>query len=338
MTDPRTAEGAAAREVDQGWADRFRLRAAVEHGLEIDAVEGALAEVGAAVADAGVGAEELFGAPDQHAWQVAAARSLAVRAEADAHGPGPLAFALVGTGLMAVVFALLTALEGRWSIALSVANLVGVGLLAATFLAAGAVLSLRRAGRPATSWLAVAATAGLTVTTATVLTGEVGRQVIARLPVVVLALAGLGSIAAIFVLPDHGPRPRRSARSRSAGWWYRRLGGLLRGRYRFPLSRTHDLVAEARSHIAASGATHPSDDLGEPGHHALVLAEASTAPAAAATRTQRVARVAVPLLLVGFTAILVDDYLEGGSWTLLIGPALLALAGISRLLTSRRRR
>lgn len=336
----RGADGATEGWTEQRWADRFRLEAAIEQGLDLDDVERALANVGVAVADAGVPADELFGTPEEHARQIAADQPVEVRAaaQADDQGGGPLVHALVSMGLLALVGALYTVLQGTWSVALSASTLIGGALLALTFAAGAGVLWLRRAGLPATSWAAVAATVALTVATATVLTGEAGQQVFGRLPVAVLALVGLGLIAVVFVLPDRRPRRRERGRSRSAAAWYRRLGGLLRGRHRFPLARTRDLVDEARSHVAASGATHPSDDLGEPAHHALVLAEASTHPSIAVTRTQRVARVAVPVALTGLAVVLVGQYLEGGSWTLLIGPCLLALVGLSALLTSRRRR
>lgn len=337
----------AARGVDEAmqnwpeqlWADRFRLEAVHERGLSRDVVDRALAEVEAAAADAGVAAQELFGTPGEHARQVASQLSVAQRADTDADAdPGLLTYALIPLGLLALIGALYTVLEWRWSVAMSASDLIGSALIALTSIAAAAVAWLRRAGLPATSWAGVAATIALGVSAAMVLTGQGGQQAVARLPGVVLALVGLGLLAAALVLPDRPRRQRRRGRSRSAAAWYRRLGGLLRGRYRFPLARTRDLVAEARSHVAASAAIHPSDDLGEPGHHALALAEASTYPAIAATRTQRVAKVAVPLLLIIVTIMNVDSYFDGGSWTLLIGPGLLVLVGLSMLLTSRRRR
>lgn len=331
MRAARGAEGAT-----QGWGDRFRLQAALDHGLDPDVIERELAEVNGAVADAGATPEALFGDPHEHARLVAAEQPVAVRADADE--AGLLVYALIPVAMLALFGALYLVFQGAWSVALSASDLIGSALIALTSAAAAGTLWLRRAGLPATSWAGAGVTMALVVAAAVVLTGEAGQQIVARLPVVVIALVGLGLLAVVFVLPDCGPRQRQRGRSRSAAAWYRRLGGLLRGRYRFPLARTRDLVAEARSHVAASGAIRPSDDLGEPGHHALALAEVSTYPAIAATRTQRVARVAVPLLLTVVTIMLVDSYLDGGSWTLLIGPGLLALTGLSMLLTSRRRR
>ncbi|HEV7629075.1 MAG TPA: hypothetical protein VGO89_21505 [Streptomyces sp.] len=237
--------------------------------------------------------------------------------------------------------------EGLWTDvtvrALTAVTLLGVVLA----IAAGAQTLWTTAGRPRTAVVALAAALG-TAALVPLSMQHLPRTELARIPPVALIAVGLvliflaervprpgagaqkgivgvlrgpkgGSAAAAVSKSDRADRDEGSGRRDRSGRrdpeaetrrWLRRLDGLLQGRHLVARSDRRRLVAEARAHLAETGAR-PQEEFGDVERYALTLVEEG----AARRPTRRAVRWTLAAAYFAFSVvILLDTDWENPGW------------------------
>ncbi|MEO6880832.1 MAG: hypothetical protein ABI181_07785 [Mycobacteriaceae bacterium] len=98
--------------------------------------------------------------------------------------------------------------------------------------------------------------------------------------------------------------------------WFARLSGLLRGRHHLSARTTRSVVAEARQHVAASGAGHPTEEFGTPETYARIIAAQTEESAVRGARTRWYAHLAL-LVVLGFLVVteVVDNDMGWPAWS-----------------------
>ncbi|WP_432491001.1 hypothetical protein [Kineococcus auxinigenes] len=277
------------RPADERWGDRLRLRLAVEHGVPAPVAEEAVAEARLACWESGRPAEELFGAADEHAAEVARERvPVERRAAVDLDGTSPRdrwATLLLGAGSGGLVGGVSLLVAQGWTTAVTPA---GLAVLAATAVGlAGAAWGVleRRAGRLGRGWAWIAAGAAGLVACVAAADALRDRPALGELPVPLVLLVSLALVVAGAKLPQR-PATLDAGAAGDPDEWFARLAGLLRGRYHLSRADARARVEEARGYWRDSGSAHPGDEFGTPEVHALHLVEDSPEPRRRRVRLQ----------------------------------------------------
>lgn len=290
------------------WAAAVR-RELAERGIDRQVATSLIEDVRAHCAQAGSGPTAVAGSPREFAAAVAVEQPSAVVAGRDVHGMtarGQLRDATVTLAAMVIPWSLLAAaMSGTLSVRLTPAGLIGAALFGLSwFTIYGVPNALRTAGHPRLAPWGYAVGGILVVATGVALV-ELPRTRLVTIPV----LAVTASAALVVWLATRQRRAEpRSARQPSpadpaaadlaasdpaasgpaaadlavgkpangdpgdAGRWLARLDGLLIGRFDVPPARAAELVAEARSHLLATGAR-PGDEFGPVAQYARRLAD-----------------------------------------------------------------
>ena len=212
---------------------------------------------------------EALGSPQDFAAAAAAEQPPDAKAGRDREGGTPISY-LTGAGfvlpVMLVPWSLVAAVVyGSFSVALTPARLVGSVLFALAFLTLfGVPDALRAAGRPRLAPWAYLPTL-LLMALSTIAFTVLPHQQWIRIPVLVL-----DAVAIVVILIQLGPaKPDRPLPEREPARtaeqierWFADLEGLLIGRHDLPPTRAAELVAEARSHLAAAPDPSPSVEFG----------------------------------------------------------------------------
>ncbi|WFE27175.1 hypothetical protein O7623_28670 [Solwaraspora sp. WMMD791] len=231
---------------------------------------------------------DAFGSPEEFAMVAAAEQPAHLRENPDRHGLTPgdyLSGGLMSLGLIGLGGSLFYAiLEQTLTFPANPAALTGTAFVGlAVFVVRGVPGALRAAGRPrlaTASFALVALLAGLAVTAFFVLPRE------PVIPVPALAVAAVSLLVLLWQLRGpkepkqpiaHTPPTPRTAGhdtdDTDADAWFRRLAGLLVGRYDLTPQRAGELARQARNHLdTAQGAT-PDSEFGPVEEYARELAE-----------------------------------------------------------------
>ncbi|MFI7026082.1 hypothetical protein ACIBMZ_25530 [Micromonospora sp. NPDC049900] len=225
---------------------------------------------------------DAFGDPEEFALTAAAEQPAHLRQNVDRNGMLPAdyltgsVFALVLLGLGAMIFYAI--LERTLTFTTTPAGLAGLIMACLAFTACAVPDALRAAGRPrlATwSFALVGLFVGLGASCFVLLPKEPAARV-PVLGIVVVALLLLWLMTRRPATPkqpvDYVPPTPRTAPDDDPDAWYRRLSGLLVGRYDLPPERATDLAREARDHLTAAGGT-PTAEFGPVEEYARDLAE-----------------------------------------------------------------
>ncbi|ROO58501.1 hypothetical protein EDC02_0261 [Micromonospora sp. Llam0] len=282
MTEPTaTAEPFERWEIPA----RFALS---DRGVGYHLANPIIADVQAHCAYTGQSPYDAFGSPEEFALVAAAEQPAHLRENPDRNGLTPgdyLSGGLMSLGLIGLGGSLFYAvLEQTLSFPANPAVSTGTALLGlAVFVVRGVPGALRAAGRPrlaTASFALVALLAGLAVTAFFALP----REPVFRVPV--FALAGVSLLVLLWQL--RGPaKPRQPIvhtppTPRTAGHdndeadvdaWFRRLTGLLVGRYDLTPQRAGELARQARNHLVAAPGTIPDSEFGPVEEYARELAD-----------------------------------------------------------------
>ncbi|WP_432050875.1 hypothetical protein [Verrucosispora sp. NA02020] len=225
---------------------------------------------------------DAFGDPEEFALTAAAEQPAHLREKVDRNGmlsadylTGSV-FTMVVFGLSATIFYAI--LERTLTFTTTPARLAGLIMVCLAFTACALPNALRAAGRPqlATwSFAVVGLFVGLGATSFVLLPEEPAAR-IPVLGIVVVALLLLWLMTRRPAPPkqpvDYVPPTPRTAPDDDPDAWYRRLSGLLVGRYDLPPDRAADLAREAHDHLSATGGT-PTVEFGPVEEYARDLAE-----------------------------------------------------------------
>ncbi|MEV5982028.1 hypothetical protein [Streptomyces sp. NPDC052114] len=277
MGKTQTPDLSWAREADQEWADRVRVRLVLDHDAPAGLADEVLSEAHQVVTEADLPASEVLGTADAYARTVAAERiSEEHRAKVDANGltPGERVSASLGTfGFIGFVLCVLYWIEdglwvsGSWtSVAGCTTVVVVVSLVTLAFVA-------RAAGRMRGMWGFLAGAACAVAGGAAVLSALPDAQLF-EVPVPVLMAGCVAWAVGVYLFPDavldrwFTPRPHADDEQ-----WLTRLEGLLRGRHAMTAAEARGHVQEARQHLAAPGGERADDTFGDVEVYAMRLAE-----------------------------------------------------------------
>lgn len=148
-------------------------------------------------------------------------------------------------------------------------------------------------------------------------------RVLAQMPTAGVAVVAVGSLW--WGARRSNRRAAPTPTDVDAATWFGRLSGLLRGRHHLSAQTTHDVVAQARQHVAASGAGHPSEEFGTPETYARNIAAQTEESAVRGTRASWVLRFGYTSLL-GF--LVVTEVLDNGmTWWTWVGAVTLVFLG-----------
>lgn len=293
------------------------LLAAARRGVPVQEVQDGREAALAAVIDSGTSAEELFGIPEKHA------RSMAADVPAGGHAAGDSeSVADVATGTLLVVGLLglgaipVILFDSGWSVPLT-PN--GLGIVAVLVLGMSLALGVHRWWRNgrlrAATMGGVLGFVGLFGGVAASMSLPGHDRVLAQIPTAGVAVVALGSLW--WGARRSNRRAAPAPTDVDAPTWFSRLSGLLRGRHHLSAQTTRDVVAQARQHVAASGAQHPSEEFGTPETYARIIAAQTEESAVRGAR----ARWFTHLGLVVILGYLVVTQVAGGSmgWAAWIG-------------------
>lgn len=279
-----------AMEADADWEDEFLLEL-IDHGLDWDTAEACAAEAMAHCAEAGERPDQAFGDPKQYGERIAAGRIPASqRARTDYSGKLTMdehwGAPLMLPGYYLLIGGIVMWIESGLWLDVSVAGLVFTTLLGFMFAVIGGAQALRSAGRLRASAVAWCVALSMSVPAAFAAFG-LPHAVLTRIPSPALLPAGALIVWLGTLMQRPGAAGRRVSasllrffrRSRATSnteadteRWLRRLGGLLRGRHEIARGEAARLVAEARSHLEATG-TPPEEEFGDVEQYALSLVE-----------------------------------------------------------------
>ncbi len=293
------------------------LLAAGRHGVPVEEVHDDLEVTLAAVIDSGTPAEELFGPPEEHARSIAAEVPAEVQDAGDTESWADVATGtLFGVGALGLVATPMILLDSGWSVPVT-PNGLGIVVVLVLGMALGmGVQRWWRNGRLRAGAISGAiGVVGLFGGVAASMSLPGHDRVLAQIPTAGVAVVTVGSLwwAA-----------RRSKRRSTptpidvdAPTWFSRLSGLLRGRHHLSAQTTRDVVTQARQHLAASGARHPSHEFGTPGTYARIIAAQTTESVTRGARRAWFLRLGATLLA-GF--VVIGAVVDGGmTWLTWVG-------------------
>ncbi|MFI7075763.1 hypothetical protein ACIBO1_00525 [Micromonospora sp. NPDC049903] len=169
-------------------------------------------------------------------------------------------------------------MEGTLTFTTTPAGLAGLIMVCLGFTACAVPNALRAAGRPKLAIWSFALV-GLFVVLGALSFVLLPKEPAARIPVLGIVVAALLLLWLMTRQPaapkqpvDYVPPTPRTAPDDDPAAWYRRLSGLLVGRYDLPAERAADLAREAHDHLAAAGGT-PTAEFGPVEEYARDLAE-----------------------------------------------------------------
>ncbi|MFY1695350.1 hypothetical protein [Solwaraspora sp. WMMA2101] len=247
-----------------------------------------IADVQAHCAYTGQSPYDAFGSPEELAMVAAAEQPAHLRENPDRHGltaADYLSGGLLSLGLIGLGGSLFYAvLEQTLTFPANPAALTGTAFVGlAVFVVRGVPGALRAVGRPrlaTASFALVVLLAGLAVTAFFTLPRE------PALPVPVLAVAAASLLVLLWQLRGPGkpkqpiehtpPTPRTAEHDTDeadADAWFRRLTGLLVGRYDLTPQRAGELARQARNHLVTAGGTAPDSEFGPVEEYAREIAE-----------------------------------------------------------------
>lgn len=261
-----------------------------------------------------------MGTPDAFADAVSEVRPTAGRARLDTHGKTPGDYLSGAAFLLAIIlvpWTLIAALlHGGPTFPVTMAGIVGtVGFVLSWLVVLGLPGALRAAGRPRAAPLAYLVGTVLIVATgaAFVLLPQHRIGSVAA-PVLIVVAVGAATLLTRS-WPERGSRPDTDPSGPDV--WFRRMRGLLVGRSDVPPRRADELVREARSHLAAVGAS-PREEFGPAADYAVDIAAAEPRQgpwwrSASADLALRVA------LVLGVGLLTVQFAIQGQTWTAVVG-------------------
>ncbi|MFY1655155.1 hypothetical protein ACN27J_30275 [Solwaraspora sp. WMMB762] len=277
-------ESTATTEPFERWELPARL-ALSDRGVGYHLANPIIADVQAHCAYTGQSPYDAFGSPEEFAMVAAAEQPAHLRDNPDRDGYTPgdhLSGGLFILALAGVVGSLFyAALERTLTLSATPAALTGMAFLGlAVFVVRGVPGALRAAGRPrlaTASFALVALLAGLAVTAFFALPRE------PVFPVPVLAVAAVSLLVLLWQLRgpkkprqpiEHtAPTPRTAGHNDDVDGWFRRLTGLLVGRYDLTPQRAGELARQARNHLAAAQGATPDSEFGPVEEYAREIAE-----------------------------------------------------------------
>lgn len=293
------------------------LFAADRHGVPVEEVHDDLEVALAAVIDSGIAAEELFGTPEEHAQSLAEV----VPAEVyDAAGTELLADVgtgtLFGVGALGLVATPMILLDTGWSVPVTPK---GLGIVAVLVLGMALALGVQRwwrNGRLQAAAIGGAVGAvGLVGGVTASMSLPVHDRLLAQIPTAVVAVATVGSLW--WGARRSNRRCTPAPTEVDAPTWFTLLTGLLRGRHHLSAQTTRDVVTQARQHVAASGARHPSQEFGTPETYARTIAAQTTESTTRGARRAWFLRLGATLLA-GF--VVIGAVVDGGTtWLTWVG-------------------
>lgn len=300
------------------------LLAAGRRGVPVQEVQDGREAALAAVIDSGTSAEELFGAPEGHA------RSMAADLPAGGHAAGDsetLADVVTGTllfvGLLGLGAIPVILFDSGWSVP---ATPNGLGIVAVLVLGTAFALGVHRWWRNgrmrAATMGGVLGSVGLFGGVAASMSLPGHDRVLAQVPTAGLAAVAVGSLW--WGARRSNRRTAPTPADVDAPTWFVRLSGLLRGRHHLSPRTTRSVVAEARQHVAASGARHPAEEFGTPETYARIIAAQTEESAVRGARASWLVRLGFTLLL-GLLLVsgLVDDGVTWSTWAIASGVGVL---------------